>query len=140
MLRAKSAAKTARPGRPLRFESLENRQLLAGASIAAPLITSFTCANPGPHKWTFTGKVVDTAEPVAGMKVTLGGVLAEYHLTARVRSDGTFTVSAILPFVEAGWATAQVKDAHNDTSNTADAYVDAPDTVPRHSFEGFGHR
>jgi hypothetical protein len=102
--------------------------------ITPPVITEFNCACLGSNTWQITGTVTDTSEPVEGMKVNLGGVLADYHLEATVESNGTFKVIKMMPFVQAGVATAQAEDKHGNKSNTEDGYVDAPCGVPNVNF------
>src|SRR5580658_6922159 len=94
MLRAKQIpSASSRSGRNLRFEALERRQMFAvGGGVTPPVITAFRAVNRMNYEWIFTGKVVDASAPVAGMIVQLGGVLAPYHISARVQKDGTFQV------------------------------------------------
>ena len=103
-------------------------------SVAAPVITQFGVSNPMKDIWIFTGKVVDAAAPVAGMKVQFGGVLAPYRITATVEKDGTFEADEVLPFVKAGWANAQTQDSSGNKSNVAEGYVDSDDNTQDISF------
>ena len=71
-----------------------------------PVIGDFACVEGRFNVWTMSGDVSDNAAPVAGDVVTFGGVLASYNLTGTVAADGTFLVSASLPNIQSGTATA----------------------------------
>ena len=51
---------------------------------APPPVITLNAANPITDDWDFDGTVTDSGQPVAGLKVQFGGVLAKYHLSATV--------------------------------------------------------
>ena len=89
----------------------------------APVISNFVVWDEGDDVWTIEGRVTDVDDDVEGMVVTLGGVLAEYNLTATVQADGTFSVTKILAGLSYGVATAQTEDDEGAESNLAQTYV-----------------
>ena len=89
----------------------------------APYITDFYCINSYGDYWTLTGNVGDYDDPVVGDVVTFGGVLAQYNLSATVRSDGVFDLTVDLPGLQGGTATAQTQDPHGILSNLAEDWV-----------------
>ena len=100
---------------------------VANALIAtpdAPPVITLHDANPVLNVWDFEGTVTDKGHPVAGATVQFGGVLAKYHLTATVQTNGTYDVTEVLPDVSAGSATAQTCVA-GKASNVAMTFVDA---------------
>jgi autotransporter-associated beta strand protein len=93
---------------------------LAAPVSNAPVISNFYCINDFSDFWTLTGTVTDNDDPVEGDIVTIGGVLASYHLTATVGADGVFSVTVDgLPGLESGTGTAQTTDPHGVLSNIA---------------------
>ena len=132
-MRAKpSRRRRPRSSRTLRIESLESRALLGGSGFADAL--SVTAANPPPvitleaintviDVWDLEGTVTDNGKPVAGLKVDFGGVLANYHLTASVEDNGTYSVTKELRNLGRGTATAQTRAQDGKASNVAMTYI-----------------
>ncbi|MCX7429097.1 MAG: hypothetical protein NTW96_26165 [Planctomycetia bacterium] len=89
----------------------------------APVISNFYGLDLGGDTWRFQGTVTDVDDDVEGMQVVLGGILDGYDLTATVLSNGTFSVTASLPDLISGFATAQTEDWWGAASNVADTYV-----------------
>jgi hypothetical protein len=90
---------------------------------AAPYISNFYCINESGNSWTISGNVADSDDSVVGDVVTFGGVLANYHLTATVASDGSFVLTVELVGVQQGTATARTVDPHGVLSNLASDYL-----------------
>ena len=86
---------------------------------AKPFISDFYCVCEGGNQWTISGTVTDNDDSVEGYTVELGGVLASYHLTANVASDGVFVLTVELVGLQSGTATAQTTDPHGVLSNLA---------------------
>jgi hypothetical protein len=85
----------------------------------APVVGDFTCTNEIGNYWTMAGAVVDNSNVVAGDVVTFGGVLGSYGLTAIVGADGMFSITADLPGLLEGTATAQTTGPTGIVSNVA---------------------
>ncbi len=84
-----------------------------------PVITGFNGYDLGDDVWTFSGTVTDVDDDVEGMIVTLGGVLAEYNITATVLANGTFSVTELFIGLHSGLAGAQTEDDDGAESNIA---------------------
>ena len=87
-----------------------------------PVISNFNGYDLGYDVWTFSGTVTDVDDDVEGMIVTLGGVLAEYNVTATVLANGTFSVTELFIGLTSGYATAQTEDDDGAESNIAYYY------------------
>jgi len=85
----------------------------------APVISNFAGTEGPGDFWTFSGVVTDVDHNVAGMIVTFGGVLADYHVTATVQANGTFSLTDEFPGLQSGAATAQTTDPGGLQSNVA---------------------
>jgi hypothetical protein len=85
----------------------------------APVISDFYGISEPGGLWTFYGTVTDVDDPVQGMVVDFGGVLANFSLTATVQADGTFSITQAFAGLESGGATAQTQDPHGALSNVA---------------------
>ena len=85
----------------------------------APIIGNFGCVNEIGNYWTLAGVVTDYTNNVAGDVVIFGGVLASYNLTAVVGADGGFAVTADLPGLLEGTATARTTGPTGLASNVA---------------------
>ena len=85
----------------------------------APVISDFGATQGMGDIWTFSGSVTDVDDPVEGMIVNLGGVLAGYSVTATVQADGTFSLTREFLGLQSGPATAQTQDPHGAYSNEA---------------------
>ena len=85
----------------------------------APFISNFYCIFEEGNVWTITGIVTDNDDSVEGLTITLGGVLAGYHLTATAASNGVFTLTVELIGLQGGTATARTADPHGVLSNLA---------------------
>jgi len=90
---------------------------------AAPVISDFGYVKDMGAFYTFSGRVTDADGPVEGLTITLGGVLADFNLTAIVQADGTFSITRELYDLEGGPATAQTQDGQGALSNLAECYV-----------------
>lgn len=90
---------------------------------APPVILTFGGSHGLGDFWTFQGTVTDPDDNMAGQTVVFGGVLAGYGLTAIIQADGTFSVTAQLPNIQTGVATARTEDPHGLLSNLATCEV-----------------
>ena len=90
-----------------------------------PPVITLHAANTITDVWDFEGTVTDNGDPVAGLKVCFGGVLAKYHLTATVEENGTYDVTRELRNLVTGTGTAQTRDAAGKASNVAMAFIDS---------------
>src|SRR5208282_6874243 len=70
--------------------------VLPGPVRTPPLISGFGVA-VDDGVFILSGNVSDSNTPVAGMVVAFGGIFANYHLTATVLVDGTFSASMKIP-------------------------------------------
>ena len=106
--------------------------MLGGSGLADVL--SVTAAYPPPvitlaaintisDMWDLEGTVTDHGQPVAGLTVQFGGVLANYHLTATVAANGTYSVTEELRDLARGTATAQTRAQDGKASNVAMTYI-----------------
>jgi hypothetical protein len=96
----------------------------------APVLSDFQAVNLASDLWTFSGKVSDADDGVAGRKVVLGGDLARYHLTATVRKDGTFSLTKHLRGLTGGAATALIQDVHGKSSELTTCGMVSTDAIP----------
>jgi len=85
----------------------------------APVISNFGGVQQLGDLWTFHGTVTDVDDPVQGMVVNFGGVLASFSVTATVEADGTFSLTREFLGLQSGTATAQTQDPHGAYSNEA---------------------
>ena len=85
----------------------------------APVISGFHAVGESGALWIFEGTVTDVDDPVEGMVVNLGGVLASFNVTATVQADGTFSLTREFVGLQSGAATAQTQDPHGAYSNEA---------------------
>ena len=88
-----------------------------------PPVITFGALNTVSDVWDLEGTVTDNGKPVAGLNVTFGGVLSEYHLTATVQKNGTYSVSEMLLDITRGTGTAQTHGADGKASNVAMTYI-----------------
>ena len=86
---------------------------------APPVISDFIAINELGDLWTFQGTVTDVNDPVQGMVVHFGGVLASFNVTATVEANGTFSLTREFSGLQSGTATAQTQDPHGALSNEA---------------------
>jgi hypothetical protein len=84
-----------------------------------PVISGFTAILELGDLWTFEGTVTDVDDPVEGMVVNFGGVLASFNVTATVEADGTFSLTREFLGLQSGTASAQTQDPHGAYSNEA---------------------
>jgi hypothetical protein len=126
MLRAKpSSRRPSRRHRALRVEQLETRTMLSTNGVIGPPtpVITFMARHTIGDVWDLEGTVREKGVPVAGMTVTFGGVLAKYHLTAKVQANGTFRIAEVIPVVVTGAATAQTVATDGKHSNVAMALI-----------------
>jgi hypothetical protein len=124
MLRADPASRhKIKSRRALNFEPLEHRAMLSATAGGAtvPVIT-FMAKHEMNDIWDLEGTVTDQGASVAGMKVTFGGVLAKYGVTATVLANGSYCATEPLPNVATGTATAKTQVA-GMASNTAMSFL-----------------
>ena len=88
-----------------------------------PEIGDFYAINDIGDYWTLTGVVTDYDDPVEGDVVTFGGVLAGYNLTTTVDADGVFWLTAELPGLQDGIATAETSDPDGAVSDEAWTWI-----------------
>ena len=74
----------------------------------APRVSYFAATEGVGSFWTVFGNVEDVDSPIQGLVVSFGGVLAPFLMSTAVQSDGSFSLTAEIPGVQTGDATAQV--------------------------------
>ena len=98
--------------------------------VTPPPVITLQAANTISDVWDFEGTVTDNGNPVAGLTVRFGGVLANCGLTATVQANGTYSTTQIMPDLATGTATAQTQDVAGQASNVAMTYVEGRDAGP----------
>jgi hypothetical protein len=84
---------------------------------APPVVSDFGAVQGYGDMWTFSGQVTDPDEPVAGLTVYFGGVLAPYSVQTTVDANGLFSLTADFPNLGSGTATAWCYDSQGAQSN-----------------------
>lgn len=95
----------------------------AASTNQAPVITNFVVLNEGFDIWTIEGHVTDVDDNVEGMIITIGGILAEYNLTATVAANGSFSITQELVGVTTGTASAQTEDDEGAKSDIRETLI-----------------